>query len=270
VPTVSALAAGIPYTPFPVLELGPVTVRTFGLLVATGMLVGIIVAARRNERYGIPRAETERVGFLLVVTGLVGARLLWVLTNLEAIERPLDVVAVWEGGLQFSGGFITAVLLAPLLTRRWPVTQRWVLLDGAVLGLAIGQAIGRIGCYAVGEHLGGPTGFPLGVTYQGGPTIEGPLEVGVTYHNTALYEFLWLLPLIGLLVWLDRRGARPGLMSAVFCLWYAVARFLTDFLRIYDETLFGLTGAQYMAIALAAFGLWLVLAGTREQQLHPA
>jgi phosphatidylglycerol:prolipoprotein diacylglycerol transferase len=262
-----SVVAGIPYETFPAIQVGPLTIRVFGLMVALGMIVGIIVAARRNERFGVPRGETERVGFWLVVIGLVGARLLWVLSNLEQIDSPIDIIAVWEGGLSFTGGFIAAALAAPLLTRGWPKGRRWVFLDGAVLGLAIGQTIGRIGCYAVGEHLGGETGFFLGVTYQGGVTIEGPLEVGVTYHNTALYEFLWLLPIIAILIVLDRRRVRPGIMTGVFAIWYGTFRFLTDFLREYDTTLFGLTGAQYGSIALVAVGIWLLATTSRRPEV---
>jgi phosphatidylglycerol:prolipoprotein diacylglycerol transferase len=258
------VVAGIPYETFPTITVGPVTIRVFGLMVALGMIVGILVAARRNERFGVPRGETERVGFWLVVIGLVGARLLWVLSNLERIDSPIDVIAVWEGGLSFTGGFVAAAFAAPLLTRAWPKGRRWVFLDGAVLGLAIGQMIGRIGCYAVGEHLGGETGFFLGVTYQGGATIEGPLEIGVTYHNTALYEFLWLIPIIVVLFVLDRRGVRPGIMTGVFAVWYGTMRFLTDFLREYDTTLYGLTGAQYGSIVLVAVGIWLLATPSRR------
>jgi phosphatidylglycerol:prolipoprotein diacylglycerol transferase len=262
---VHSIATGIPYYTFPEIEIGPLTLRTFGLFVGLGMVVGTMVAARRNERFGIPRGETERVAFLLILAGLIGARLLWVITHTEEISSPLDVIAVWEGGLQFTGGFVTAILLAPVLTRKWPRTQRWALLDGAVLGLAIGQAIGRIGCYAVGEHLGGPTDFFLGVNYRGGETREGPLTIGETIHNTALYEILWLLPLIAALFWLDRRQARPGVMSGVFVIGYGVMRFLTDFLRAYDETLFGLTGAQYMCLVLIPFGIWLLADSRRDR-----
>jgi phosphatidylglycerol:prolipoprotein diacylglycerol transferase len=187
-----------------------------------------------------------------------------VLTNLEQIESPIDVIAVWEGGLQFTGGFVAAALLAPVLTRSWPKGQRWVFLDGAVLGLAIGQMIGRIGCYAVGEHLGGETDFFLGVTYQGGDTIEGPLEVGVTYHNTALYEFLWLIPIIVILLVLDRRGVRPGIMTGTFAVLYATMRFLTDFLRTFDTTFAGLTGAQYASMALLAVGIAILATTSRR------
>jgi phosphatidylglycerol:prolipoprotein diacylglycerol transferase len=258
------VVAGIPYETFPTIQVGPLTIRVFGLCVALGMVVGILLAARRNERFGVPRGETERVGFWLVVIGLVGARVTWVLSNLESIDSPVDVVAVWQGGLQFTGGLVAAALAAPLLTRSWPRARRWVFLDGAVLGLAVGQLIGRIGCYAVGEHLGGPTDFFLGVTYLGGVTIEGPLEVGVTYHNTALYEILWLVPIIAALVLLDRRGSPAGLMTAVFAICYGTLRFLTDFLRTYDQTLFGLTGAQYGCILLVAVGIWLLVAVRRR------
>lgn len=267
--TVTTLA-GISFPTFPTITLGPLRIMTFGLFVALGVIAGIYIAARRNVRFGIPRSETEKVGIILVGIGLVGARVLWVLTHLEEITSPIDVIAVWDGGLQFTGGFVTAIVLAPLLTRKWPKGQRWNLLDGAVLGLAVGQAIGRIGCVAVGEHLGGPTTFFLGWTYTGGATVEGPLVIGQTYHNTALYEILWLLPIIALLLWQDRRGTRPGVMAATFAICYGICRFGTDFLRTYDERLWGLTGAQFMCIGLTLFGLlvlWWVTKGPAGRAL---
>lgn len=268
--TATTLIAGISFPTFPSITIGPLRIMTFGLFVAIGVLAGIYIAARRNERFGIPRSDTEKVGLILVGIGLLGARLLWVVTHLEEISSPVDVIAVWDGGLQFTGGFVTAILVAPLLTRRWPRGQRWNLLDGAVLGLAVGQAIGRIGCVAVGEHLGGPTTFFLGWTYTGGQVVEGPLVVGQTYHSAALYEILWLIPIILLLWYLDRRGARPGVMAATFAIAYGICRFATDFVRINDERVFGLTGAQYMCIALTLFGigvLWWVTRGPAGQAL---
>lgn len=257
---------GIPYTTFPTIEIGPLTLRTFGLFVALGIAAGIAIASRRNERFGIPARQTERIGLLLVVVGLVGARLLWVVTHLDELDSPWQAFAVWQGGLQFSGGFILAILIAPLLTRSIPPDRRWPVLDGAVLGLALGQAIGRLGCYSVGEHLGGPTTFLLGVNYRGGPTIEGPLVVGTTYHNTALYEFIWVLALFIVLWLLDRRGTLPaGAIAGLFCIGYGVGRFATDFLRTYDETLFGLTGAQYMCVALLAAGCWVLVRAYRTR-----
>ena len=261
-----APVAGIAFPTFPAIEIGPLRLMTFGLFVAIGVIVGIYIAARRNERYGIRRSETERIALILVGLGFVGARLLWVATHWSEIESPIDIIAVWEGGLQFTGGFITAILLAPLVTRKWPKDRRWELLDGAVLGLAVGQAIGRIGCVAVGEHLGGPTDFFLGWTYTGGTVIEGPLEVGVTYHNAALYEIMWLIPIILVLLYMDKRQVPAGVMAGSFAVMYGVARFLTDFTRINDKTLYGLTGAQYMTIILTIFGIWVIWHSLRRHK----
>jgi phosphatidylglycerol:prolipoprotein diacylglycerol transferase len=165
------------------------------------------------------------------------------------------VFALWEGGLEFSGGFLAAAAIVLWWLRRHREVGGPVLADGVVLGLAVGLAIGRIGCYSVGEHLGHETSFPLAVHYLGGVTREGPIPVGAHIHNTALYEMLLLLPLIGLMLWLRRRGTPPGWLTAVFLLWYGVQRFSTDFLRAYDRRALGLTGAQYVCIGLVVAGL---------------
>ena len=236
---------------FPTIHLGPLTLHTFGLCVAVGVLLGAEVTARRNATFGVARDETQRMVLWLVAAGLVGARLAWVATNLADIDSPLDVIAVWNGGMQFSGGFVAALAITPLVTRRLHVSgDRRFLLDSAALGLAVGQLIGRLGCVSVGEHLGSPTSFFLGWTYQGGPTREGPLSPGTTYHNTAVYEFLWLLPLIAALAWKSRKPKYPGQVLIWLMTGYGALRFATDTLRTYDQRLWGLTGAQFMCLGL--------------------
>ncbi|MBU6213821.1 MAG: prolipoprotein diacylglyceryl transferase [Actinomycetales bacterium] len=236
---------------FPTIQLGPLTLHTFGLCVAVGVLLGAEVTARRNSRFGVAREETQRMVLWLVAAGLVGARLAWAATNWADIRSPLDVVAVWNGGMQFSGGFVAALAITPWVTRRLDVPgDTRFLLDSAAVGLAVGQLIGRLGCISVGEHLGGPTAFFLGWTYAGGPTREGPLTPGTTYHNTAIYEFLWLLPLIALLAWKARNPKYPGQVLIWLMSGYGALRFCTDALRTYDQRLWGLTGAQFMCLSL--------------------
>ena len=139
------------------------------------------------------------------------------------------------------------------------------MLDRVVVGLALGIAIGRIGCYAVGEHLGGQTSFPLTTRYLGGQTREGNgngdgpiLEVGEVIHNTSLYEMVHVFVLAGVLWWLVRRRSSPGTAVATFLLWYGIGRFSTDFFRAYDATIVGLTGAQWMSLVLVPFGAWVL------------
>lgn len=262
--------AGIPYETFPDFALGPLTIRTFGTLVGLGVLIGAWVAARDIEQWGVPRDDTYNLATRMVVAGIIGSRISWVLTHLDRIDDPIDVIAIWEGGIQFSGGFIAAIIVGLPTFRRLPSVLRWRTLDGYAFGLTIGLAIGRIGCYSVGEHFGRTTDFFLGTTYEGGSTQEDfigevPLVEGMTFHNTALYEFLHLSVLFAVMAWLRARARRdgrvlePGTLMGVFVIWYGVTRFVTDLLRTNDDTTLGLTGAQWMSLALVPVGLGVLL-----------
>lgn len=259
------MLAAIPYTTFPQISLGPLELRTFGFVVAIGVLIGAWLAARYGEEYGIPRDTTYSLAMRMVVAGVLGSRLTWVLSHLESVDSPIDVIAIWEGGLQFSGGFVVAVLAGYPIYRHWNRLTRWRSLDGYAYGLTIGLAIGRIGCYSVGEHFGGLTTFALGVRYDGGSVREStlgdvPLEKGLVFHQTALYELIYLVVLFLMLTWLlhlrhERPG--PGTAMALFCAWYGVARFASDALRVNDERVLGLTGAQYLCLALLPTSAWI-------------
>lgn len=263
------MLAAIPYTTFPTIELGPLNLRTFGLMVAVGVLLGAWVAAVYGERFGVPRDETYRVGTWMVLAGIIGSRLTWVVTHTDQIDSPGDVIAIWEGGIQFSGGFIFAVLVGLPFFKRWRRVLRWQLLDGYALGLSLGLALGRIGCYAVGEHFGRTSDFFLASRYDGGEVREPRLgdellTQGTTFHNTALYEFLYLIVLFvglgGLVLAARRRGRElaPGTLVGSFVLFYGVARFLSDTLRVNDERVASMTGAQWMSLVLVPAGITIL------------
>ena len=262
--------AAIPYTTFPTIELGPLNLRTFGLMVALGVLVGSWIAAAYGERFGVARDETYRVATWMVLAGIVGSRLTWAATHTDQIENPVDVIAIWEGGIQFSGGFICALIVGLPLFRRWSRVLRWRLLDGYALGFSLGLALGRVGCYAVGEHFGRTTDFFLASRYDGGevrePTLgDVPLVPGTTFHNTSLYEFLYLVVLFGVLGGLvlaaRRRGREvsPGTLVGVFVLVYGVCRLISDSFRVNDERIAGMTGAQWLCLVMVAAGAWILV-----------
>jgi phosphatidylglycerol---prolipoprotein diacylglyceryl transferase len=261
--------AAIPYTTFPNIELGPLTLRTFGLMVALGVLLGAWIAAVYGERFGVPRDETYRVATWMVLAGIIGSRLTWVASHTDQIDSPVDVIAIWEGGIQFSGGFIAALIVGLPFFRRWRRVVRWQVLDGYALGLSLGLAFGRVGCYSVGEHFGRTTDFFLASRYDGGDVREPmlgevPLVPGTTFHNTSLYELIYMLVLFavlgGLVLAARRRGREvvPGTLVGVFVLYYGIARFASDSLRVNDERVAGMTGAQWMCLAMIPAGVFIL------------
>ena len=269
----STLLAAIPYHTFPdLVKVGSFQLRTFGLMVGIGVLIGAWSAGVYGETFGIDREDTYRLATRLVVAGVIGARISWDLSHTDLIDSPLDLIAVWKGGLQFSGGFIAAVLVAWPTFRSWSRLTRWRMVDGFALGLSIGLAFGRVGCTSVGEHFGstwGSSWFPLMVRYTRDPGPNElreptlgtlPVTKGVIFHNTAIYELIWLV-LLFVLIWkvLHRKPAvAPGTGIALFCAIYAPLRFGSDFLRINDNLVAGLTGAQYLMLAVMGASIWLI------------
>ena len=252
------MIAALPYTTFPRIELGPLSLRTFGAMSALGVVVGIHLLVRHVRTYGLDEERVMSLAVRLVLFGFVGARVTYVLTHLDEMESVLDPIAVWKGGLQFSGGFVFAVAYLLWWLRRHNDVPRVPLADGFAYGLTGGLFFGRVGCYSVGEHFGRTSDFFLASEYRGGSTVE-PATLGESFHHTALYEGLGLIVLFVVLTFLRRRDLRPGTILAVFCIWYGLQRFLTDSLRAFDERTLGMTGAQMLMIIVFTFGVVLAL-----------
>ena len=260
------MLSAIPYTTFPEISIAGLHLRTFGLVVAIGVLIGAWLAARYGEEYGINRDATYSLAMRMVVAGVVGSRITWDLSHWDQIHSPLDLIAVWKGGLQFSGGFIFAVIAGYPVYRKWNRLTRWHSLDGYAYGLTIGLAIGRIGCTSVGEHFGRLSSFPLAVRYDGGSVREpmlgdAILRKGMVFHQTAIYELIYLAVLFVFLTWLlHLRKERPpaGTALGIFCAYYGVWRFISDSLRANDERVLHLTGAQWLCVVLLPTSVWIL------------
>ncbi|HMJ78289.1 MAG TPA: prolipoprotein diacylglyceryl transferase family protein [Iamia sp.] len=257
--------AVVPYTTHPILHLGPFSIATFGILAGAGLVLGSSIARLYvQDRTDLDVRAIDRAAILLFAAGVVGARISWVLSHLELIDSVGDVVALDQGGLQFSGGFLGAIAVATPIFRKWPRGQRWIVIDGFALGLCAGLALGRLGCLSVGEHFGKPSTSWLAVRYDGGETREQmlgtePLTIGRTFHHAALYELLGLIVLFIALAIVARRSPTPGTVMGTFCIAYGSGRFMLDSLRVNDERLMGLTGAQFLMIGIAIAGLWIWL-----------
>jgi phosphatidylglycerol:prolipoprotein diacylglycerol transferase len=241
--------AVIPWFELPSLSLGPVTIQSFGVLSALGILAAVHLASRAAARLGRDPQVILDYSVVGVLAGVVGGHLVHLFFyHPEELESPWSVLKIWEG-LSSMGGLAGAIIAAVV----WFRVKRIRFHDYAdafALGMAPGWGVARIGCFTVHDHPGVRTDFFLAVRFPDGPR-----------HDLGLYEAILLLS-IGALLWaLHRRGALRGRLLAVLALLYGVGRFLLDFLRARDVAYadarhLGLTFAQYAAILLVAYAAW--------------
>jgi phosphatidylglycerol:prolipoprotein diacylglycerol transferase len=240
-------------------EIGPIAVRWYGILMATAILVGFWLAHRRALAEGLPADELVRTAQWSVVAGLCGARLYEVAFNWDYYGRfPWKIIAVWEGGLAMHGGLIVGPLVGILLARRWRVPIRRGL-DIVAPSMVLGQAIGRWGNFFNEEAFGRPTDLPWKLYIS---PLHRPPEFrdAEFFHPTFLYESLWDALVFGALVWWvrPRVGRYPGAVFFSYVGLYSVGRFFIESLRLDSFWVAGLRVPQLASIVgvlVAAAGL---------------
>ena len=262
-------------SPGPLLfQLGPFSLRWYGLLIALAVLLGLVLATRLGKLRGIDPALIADLLPILVLAAVVGARLYYVVFEWRQYQLNwLDALAVWRGGIAIHGALLGGTA-AVILYARWRRLAFWNLLDVLLPSVALGQAIGRWGNFFNSEAFGLPTDLPWRLTI---PLANRPLDFldQATFHPTFLYESLWNLGVLALLLVLFFRGVRgrinlpAGALSCVYLIAYSAGRLWIEGLRIDPLCLLGsppdcaggLRMAQLMSlllISLGAFGLsWL-------------
>lgn len=236
---------------YPVLfRIGGVEVTSFGALVAIGALVGLWIFRRELQRSGLPDDGVD-AAVAGVIGGLAGAKLLWVFEHLG--EEPFLDLLLSRGGLSWFGGFAGGVC-AGLLVMRWKRLPYVPVLAAATPALAIGHAIGRIGCFLVGDDYGRPTDLPWGVAFP-----EGLPPTTVPVHPTQLYEAAALVPLAFLLVRWRRQGRPPRFVLGAYLALAGAIRFAIEFLRV-DVRVLGVFSVAHLAsAAVVVLGVALLL-----------
>jgi phosphatidylglycerol---prolipoprotein diacylglyceryl transferase len=237
----------------PELDLGPVTLQTFGICFAFGFLAAGAIIARRFKELGDPPDWAYELGFAALVGGLVGSRVDYIVQNYDKVSNDLlgnlfsGSGLVWYGG--FAGGAIGVALWA--WWRNWLRPQ---LLDLTAPALALGYAIGRVGCQVSGDgDYGKPWHGPWAMAYP-----HGTVPTDVPVHPTPVYETL-SMGLVAVVLWQLRNRFRPGVLFAIYLVLAGVERLLVEFIRRNSNALVGLTLPQLISIVMiAAGGAWLV------------
>jgi phosphatidylglycerol:prolipoprotein diacylglycerol transferase len=235
-----------------VLRIGSFEVTSFGVLVAAAALVGIWIFGRELARSGLP-AEASNAAIAGVLGGLFGAKLLWTIEFMH--QAPAAELLFSRGGLSWFGGLFGGVITGLIVLRRYGVPL-WRGLAAATPALATGHAIGRIGCFLVGDDYGRPTDLPWGVAFP-----EGLPPTTVPVHPTQLYEAFLLVPVAWLLIVWRRRGVPDRLLVGRYLVMVGSIRFGIEFIRINEPVLGPAPLAQLIALLLVASGAALSLAG---------
>ncbi len=260
--------ASIPSPSSGVLELGPISLRAYGLMIALGVIAAVTLSQRRWQRRGGDPEDISTIALWAVPAGLIGARLYHVITDWRFDEGWTEPFKIWHGGLGIPGGMAAGVLTALWLIHRngW---DRPGLLDAVVPSLPLAQALGRWGNWFNQELFGGPSELPWAVEIDRLRAARAGFPNATTFHPTFLYESLWNLGLVVFLIWLDRTGKlRRGALLAVYILGYSVARLWLETLRVDPATeVSGLRINLLMSLlGIVLAGFWLVTRGRRPAE----
>src|SRR5690348_1365848 len=244
-------------TVYPFIHIGPLTLGTYGIMVATGLICAFFVirADLHRRSYG---AEAENIIGTTGLAGLVGARLYHLLESpSEFFAHPLPLLFSTMGFAWFGaviGGFVALVLLA-----RSYKMKVLLMLDIASPAAAIGYGIGRIGCLTSGDgDYGTPTSLPWGMSFPNGlvPTTQHvhPTPIYEAIAATLIFWYLWRQGEKSL------RGPRPvGEVAALYLIWMGVERFLVEFIRINPRSFFGLSNAQAASLGSIVAGAAILI-----------
>lgn len=215
------------------LELGPLVIRWYGILMATSIVVALWLAHRQARREGLPADDIISVGQWSILAGLLGARLYEVAFNWDYYgQYPAKILAVWEGGLAIHGGLIVGPLVGVWLARMWrvPILRG---LDVTAPSFAIGQAIGRWGNFFNEEAFGRPTELPWKLYISPPHRPPGYTQFDF-FHPAFLYESLWDIGVfLALVLWLrPRLREQPGGLFFAYIGLYSIGRFAIEGLRL--------------------------------------
>jgi phosphatidylglycerol---prolipoprotein diacylglyceryl transferase len=253
-------------------HLGKFFLPTYGFLVSMGVLIGLGISVRNSERLGIDGDKAWNLGILVVLCGIIGAKVLYVVNEWSYYSaQPSEIFSIntLQAGGVFSGG-----LLAAFAAAAWYVWKHKMpalgTCDAFAPGLALGHAIGRIGCFAAGCCYGKQTHHWWGVVFHNplAKSITGT-PLGVPLEPTQLLESAVELANFFLLMWLLKRRKFDGQVFGAFMFIYGVARFFLEYLR--DDpgrgSVFGgaMTGTQLIAIGLVLAGglIWWLRPGSK-------
>lgn len=261
----------------PGIEIGPLTIRWYGIIIMAGAVAAAVLSDREARRRGINGELVWDMLPWLLIGGIIGARIWHILTPPPSmVERgftayyylthPIEAISIWNGGLGIPGAVLGGAAALWIYSRRRKLSMlAWV--DIVAPGLALAQAIGRWGNFVNQELYGAPTNLPWAITIDEAHRLPEFKDIA-TYHPTFLYESLWNLANMAFLLWLGRRFAsklKPGDIFLAYLIIYPVGRFMVEFLRLDSAQVGGINFNQWLMAAIAVASAVILFIRHRNQ-----
>ncbi|WP_456455869.1 prolipoprotein diacylglyceryl transferase [Thermovibrio sp.] len=237
-------------------KLGPITIYTYGVMVALGIFFGSLILVKLAEKEGIKKEDITDTAFWSVVAGLIGARLFFFIYNPEYAKPLYRVLFIWEGGLVWYGGVIFGGLTALYFIRKRQIPL-WKFADIVSIALSVGLGFGRIGCTMAGCCYGKVCHAPFALIFKN-PHSAAPL--GVPLYPTQPISSAANFLIAGILYLIYRRRKFPGEVFGFYLILYGVFRFLIEFWRATPKEIMGtFSNNQIISIIMVLIGLCILL-----------
>lgn len=209
-------------------NIGSFSLHTYGLFVALGLLTAVAVSKKLGKSCGISPQTISDLFFVIILSAVVGARLLYVVINFEYYQRNfLEIFKIWNGGLVFFGGFLAAVIACAVYIKHHK-HDLWQIADVLAPGVALGHAIGRIGCLFAGCCYGRECDLPFAIRFNHPLTLA---PMGVDLHPTQIYMVISNLLLFSILWFLFKRKHFKGQIFLSYIMLYSLFRSFIEFFR---------------------------------------
>jgi prolipoprotein diacylglyceryl transferase len=267
-----SVLAAIPSPSSGTLEIGPVNLNAYGLMIALGVVVAVRIAGKRAERINAGTMDDlSSIALWAVPAGVLGGRAYHVLTDYEKFQGNWgDVIKVWQGGLGIWGGITVGVLVGFWRAKKMNL-DAWALVSCSVPGIAVAQAIGRWGNWWNQELFGRPTDLPWALEVSDATALKAGFAEGTTFHPTFLYESIGCLVLAVALIAVERK-LKParGRLLAWYVAGYTALRFFIEGLRIDEAKEFaGFRFNQWVSVIAFVVAVAFIIVDARRSPQTP-
>ena len=252
------------------LQIGNFRIYWYSIMILLGVLIGCYIVIKESKKFNISKEKISDMLFYTVIFGIIGARLYYVIFNLDYyLNNPIDIIKVWEGGLAIHGGIIVGVIYLIYYTKKNNL-DTLLITDICAPGLLIGQSIGRWGNFFNSEAHGPVTTLEyLKNLHIPNFIIKGMNIDGIYYIPTFFYESLWCI--IGLIIIILCRRIKKIRISQItgfYLIWYGIGRYIIEKLRTDSLMINTLKQAQIISLIMIIIGVTLLIISIKKEKYN--